>query len=403
MKEYIALIKRRRDFRYLWSASVVSLAGDWFNTIASVIIVNRYTDSGLALSWILIARTLPRFFLGPIAGVVADRFDRKRVMVASDVLRAVIVLSFLFVDRPERVWLIYALTTLQIVVSSFFEPASSAILPSLVEDDNELLTANVLQSVTWSAMLALGASIGGGFAALFGAEASLVVDSITFLFSAFLVYRISYTQEKIEAEQKSNGWLEFLEGFHYVAQRGKVIVLTLVKTMGQIGSGDIIIAVYAERLFLIGREGAGSLGIMFGAAGVGAVLGPLIGRALTDSSAKALKNMILAGYVLIPLGWLVMGWSPNIWVASLGILLRLMGSSVNWTFSSVLIQLNVPNQFLGRVFALDMALFTVASSTSIWLTGYLLDTFDLDPRMLVTYLLWGAFCLLLCGLCIYGR
>ena len=198
MNEYLELLKKRPDFRNLWLASVVSLLGDWFNTIASVMIVNRYTETDLAISWILIAKTLPRFFLGPLAGVLADRVNRKWVMFTSDILRAGIVLSFLFVDRAERVWLIYALTVAQFMVASFFEPASSAILPGLVEGENELVTANVLGSITWSAMLTLGAAVGGVVAGLFGAETALVIDSATFLVSAGLVLRVKYDQETID-------------------------------------------------------------------------------------------------------------------------------------------------------------------------------------------------------------
>jgi MFS family permease len=148
--------------------------------------------------------------------------------------------------------------------------------------------------------------------------------------------------------------------------------------------------VYAERLFTVGQEGAGSLGIMFAASGVGAVIGPVLGKVFTDESAKSLRKLIMVGYVLIPLAWLVIGLAPNLWIASLGFMLRLVGASLNWTYSNVLIQLKVPDHFLGRVFALDIAFFTVASSLSLWLTGYLVDTFDMDPRRLVTYFAMGG-------------
>ena len=186
--KYLALLRNRPGYRNLWLASMVSLLGDWFNTIASVMIVNRYTETDLAISWILIARTLPRFLLVPFSGALADRVNRKLVMVAADLLRAGIVLSFLWVDRPERVWLIYVLTVAQFVAASFFEPASSAITPSLVEGREELMTANVLSSVTWSAMLTIGAALGGVFAGIFGAQMALVADAVTFLISAtFLI------------------------------------------------------------------------------------------------------------------------------------------------------------------------------------------------------------------------
>ena len=383
MKEYIRLLKKYRGFRNLWLASVVSLAGDWFNTIASMMIVNRYTDSELAVSWILIARALPRFFLGPFAGVVADRFDRKKVMVVADVLRAGIVLSFLFVDRPERVWLIYVLTVAQFVLASFFDPASSAILPGLVEDKKDLVAANVLRSITWSAMLALGSAIGGGFAGLFGAEAALVIDGATFMLSAVLVLQIPNITKAAVIGEQQGGLQEMVEGFRYVAARFDTAVLALVKTFGQIGSSDIIIAVYAEQYFPYGQEGATALGVLFGAAGLGSIVGPLIGNNLLKGQVSSYRRAIHWGYLIVPVGWAFVAWSPNLWVAALGLMLRMMGTSLNWTFSDVLIQTEVEDRFLGRVFAFDLGLFTVATSTSIFLTGYLLDVTAMTPRELV--------------------
>ena len=112
MNTYLSFLQRRPKFRSLWLAQVISLSGDWFNTIASVIIINRYAPSGLAVGGLFIARALPPFLLGPLAGVVADRFDRRKILILSDVLRAGIVLGFLLVDRPERLWLLYVLTVL---------------------------------------------------------------------------------------------------------------------------------------------------------------------------------------------------------------------------------------------------------------------------------------------------
>lgn len=385
MREYIDLLRNRQGVRQLWFATIISLVGDWFNTIASLIIVSRYTDSGLAVSWILIARTIPFLFMGPIAGVVVDRFNRKHVMVVSDILRAGIVLSFLFVDRPERVWLIYLLTTLQIIVSTFFQPASQAVIPQLVKGNREITQANVLQSVTWSATLALGSAMGGWFANLFGAEAALVIDSVTFVVSALLVLRIKLLHQETNIQQQTSGWTDFIEGMRYIFKRKDVAILTLIKTIGQIGNGDIIVVIFAERLFIIGRESAGSLGILYTAAGIGAVLGPVVGNLFVDESRRSLRRGVLIGFVCIPLGWLVMSMANNIWIASLGMLLRLAGGSVNWTYSNILIQLRVPEKLQGRVFSLDLALFTVANSVSVWFSGYMIDVYSLDPRQLVAW------------------
>lgn len=367
----------------MWLASVVSLLGDWFNTIASVMIVNRYTETDMAISWILIAKTLPRFFLGPLAGVLADRVNRKFVMIASDLLRAGIVLCFLLVDRPERVWLIYVLTVAQFIVASFFEPASSAIIPGLVQGSEELVTANVLSSITWSAMLALGSAIGGIVAGIFGAEAALMIDSATFLVSAALVFQVVYDREALPEQASSSGWKDMVDGFKYILEEKGVRFLVLLKSLGQIGSGDIIVAVYAERYFPYGEEGATALGIMFAAAGIGAILGPLVGRAFSGTSSDEIRAVIQKSYLLIPIGWLLIAVSPNLVVACLGIAVRMMGISINWSYSNILIQSQVPDKILGRVFAIDLGLFTLVSSTAIVLTGYLLDAFNFSPRWVV--------------------
>jgi MFS family permease len=389
MTSYFPFLRLRPKFRALWLAQVISLTGDWFNTIASVIIVNRYSPSGLAVGGLFIARALPPFLLSPVAGVIADRFDRRRVLILSDVLRAVIVLGFLLVDRPERLWLLYVLTVLQFSVSAFFEPARAALVPALVESD-ELLLANTLSSITWSAMLALGGAIGGLTASLFGVRVSLIVDAMSFLGSAALVLSIpgQFRVEVVHALE--SGWQNFVDGLNYVRKNLDVGLVTLVKAMGQVGSFDIISALYAARVFREGQEGATTLGLMFTAFGVGSVIGPLISNRFGDSSAVWLRRAILGGFVCMPIAWLIVGTAPALPIVLAGCVLRGAGGSVNWTYSDVLLQMTVPNHLLGRVFAFDIAMFTLAVSISLWLTGYITDAFELSPRTIVLLLAMGS-------------
>jgi MFS family permease len=374
MSNYFSFLRLRPEFRSLWLAQVISLTGDWFNTIASVIIVNR---------------ALPPFLLGPVAGVVADRFDRRKVLILSDVLRAGIVLGFLLVDRPERLWLLYVLTVLQFSVSAFFEPARAALVPALVEID-ELLTANTLSSITWSAMLTLGGAIGGLTASLFGVRVSLIVDAASFLASAMLVLSIpgQFHAEAVHALE--SGWQNFIDGMNYVRKNFDVGLVTLVKAMGQVGSFDIISALYAARVFRQGQEGATTLGLMFTAFGVGSVMGPLISNRLGDSTQVWLRRAILGGFACMPLAWLIVGTAPALPVVLAGCVLRGAGGSVNWTYSDVLLQMTVPNYLLGRVFAFDIAIFTLAVSISLWLTGFVTDEFHLNPRTIVLLLAMGS-------------
>ena len=389
MNDYLSFLQLRPRFRALWLAQVISLSGDWFNTIASVIIVNRYTASGLAVGGLFIARALPPFLLGPVAGVVADRFDRRNVLVLSDVLRAGIVLCFLLIDGPEDLWLLYALTVLQFSISAFFEPARAALVPALVEND-ELLTANTLSGITWSAMLTLGGAIGGLTASLFGVRVSLVVDAASFLASAALLLTIPGRFQAGTVHALESGWKNFVDGMNYVRKDLDVALVTLVKALGQVGSFDIIAALYASHVFRQGQEGATTLGLMFTAFGVGAVVGPLISNRFGRSDTVWLRRAILAGFVCMPLAWLIVGTAPALPVVLAGCVLRGVGGSINWTYSDVLLQMTVPNHLLGRVFAFDIAIFTLAVSISLWLTGFVTDVFHLNPRTIVLLLAAGS-------------
>ncbi len=388
MNDYLKLLRERPEFRYLWFAQIVSLLGDWFNTIATVILVNRYTDSGLAISFLFLARGLPPFLFGPLAGVMADRYNRRWILIISDVLRAIIVLGFLLVVSADRVWLLYVLTTLQFIVSAFFEPARAAILPSLVEEKN-LLVANTLANATWSAVLSFGAVIGGVVAAIFGVQTALIIDSATFLLSAFFILRIT-SGGKITRQTSTSGWTDLIDGFRYVLQRPRIGVYTLVKGISNVGSVDTMFALYAASIFVVGEDGAMTLGVLYTAFGIGAVLGPVLGNRMGDGSLSFLRQWIWIGFMLLPIGWIGFSIAPFLLVAAASILIRGMGGSINWTYSSVLLQLKVPDEFLGRVFALDFSIFTLGYAISVFMTGFLVDVVEIDPRPLAMWFAVGG-------------
>ena len=131
---YVELLRGNRSFRQVWLGQVVSQLGDWFDTIALYTIILHLTGSGRAVGLLLVARFVPSFLVGSLSGVVADRFSRHSIMIISDLLRAVVVLGFLFVRRADQLWIIYVLTVVQLALSTFFEPAKTAIIPSIVSD-----------------------------------------------------------------------------------------------------------------------------------------------------------------------------------------------------------------------------------------------------------------------------
>lgn len=394
MQQYIQLIRENPGYARLWSAQVVSLLGDWFNTIVLSTLVADYSDgSGLAIGLFLMARFLPPLLIGPVAGVLVDRFDRKRILVYCNTLRTFVVLGFLLATTPDTLWLIYALTIAQFTLSAFFEPGQSAITPSLVKYD-DLVRANTLASVTWSLMLALGAIIGGGVAAVFGTATALVIDALTFAVAGYLISGIQPRQPKPDeiparirtADIPNEGETgSFVEGLRYLAANKPTAAVLLIKAGGSIGNVDLLMTVYATQIFVVGTNGNLSLGIMYSAFGLGAILGPLLLNRFHDGSVRKMRRLVMIGFVWAVLGWVVFGAAGSLLVASLALAIRAMGGSVNWTYSSVIIQKTVPDRYLGRVFSLDLAAFQLATVISILAHGLLVDLLGSDGVRAVAY------------------
>src|SRR5258706_8046852 len=157
---YGELLRGNRGFRFLWLGQVVSQMGDWFDTIAVYTITLRLTGSSRSVALIMVARFLPSVVMGPLSGVVADRFSRRSIMITADLLRAVVVLGFLFVRRPDQMWLGFVLAVMRVGVFAFFWPAQTPPL-SLVVLGRGALSANAVASVTLGGMVAPGRAVWG--------------------------------------------------------------------------------------------------------------------------------------------------------------------------------------------------------------------------------------------------
>ena len=393
--QYIKLLRGNREFAKLWAAQLVSLLGDWFNTIVISAMIVVYTEGtgyqGIAVSGYLIARMIPPLLLRPWAGVLADRFDRKRLLIISDVLRAAAVAGLLFTTQgPEFLPLIYAFTTLQFMISSIFEPARNAIMPSVLYR-HELVIGNTLSSITWSAMLAVGAICGGIVAEIFGTQVALVIDALTFLLSAFIVVRIvipevprseigQAPQQKTAKSQRT-----FREGLRYLRKQPGIMAALLVKSAHSLTSADAMLIFYGTQVFVLGDQGITSMAILWAAFGIGAIVGPLVTNRFSDDSVKVLRRLIAIGFFLIALSWLLWGLAPSLELLALAAVVRAMGGSVNWTYSSVIIQKIVPDEYLGRMFSLDFAGYELVQSIGIVVIGLLIDAVSVDSIAVIVY------------------
>jgi MFS family permease len=401
---YLQLLRSNRSFRQLWLGQVVSQLGDWFDTIAVYTIVLNLTGSGRAVGLVLVARFLPTFFIGPLSGVVADRFSRRSIMIISDLMRAAVVLGFLFVRRPDQLWLVYVLTVFQLAFSAFFEPAKTAVIPSIVSEQ-ELIPANAIASVTWSVMLTLGAAIGGLITGWFGTDAAFVLDSLTFVGSALLVASVRFPKRAVREKSKITvaralGITDTIEGARYVKDRPRVLALLLVKPSWGLGGGILtLLAVFGEKIFPVGGNTATGIGVLFAARGIGTAVGPIAARRLAGDAPRRMQTSIGIAFLIGGIFYIAFGGARNFLFALVVLLIAHCGGSILWVFSTVLLQQTVEDRFRGRVFAAEMALLTLTMAASNYITGELLDRFHFSPRTVtiaigIVFLIPGAIWLL---------
>jgi len=413
MSEYLDLLKHNINFRYLWWGNVVSLLGDWFNLIASAALVTELTNSGVAISYLFLVRFLPMFLFSPIAGVIADRYDRKKILILTDVLRTIVVLGFLLIRTADHLWLFYLLTALQFVLSSLFIPTREAMIANIVEQ-KDLVTANALDSFTWSTMFALGAFLGGVIASLFGNNAAFVMDATTFLFSALLIRQIIMPRRELRTgSAPGGGWLELKEGIRYLWHFPFLLIIGIAKAAGSLvwGAINVLEVSYANDVYpLAGTEfirwlsidngGTATLGLIYVMSGLGTGLGPLLMRRWLGDAKKRLLIGITIGFCLTAIGILTLGL-VNTLPAYLGAtFIRTFGTGTLWVFSSVLLQIMVPDEVKGRVFGFEFAALTLTESISVLLAGYTQDyfvwslikvTFTFGWLGVIVFILWMAF------------
>lgn len=412
MRQYLDLLKRNRDIRFIWFAEVVSLVGDWFSQVVllSLVVARSPGREGFAISTLILARFIPPLILSPMAGVLLDRFNRQQILIWSNFLRAGIgVLYLIAISDPALVWLIYVGVIFQAVLGTVYMPGQAALVATVVRHD-ELVTANTLSNATWSAALAAGGALGGFVAATLGSTTALVFDVLTFLVAGTFLTQVrgykyvSAAQKRLDAvAEQPTDWAvpvegqklaaisrevvaESLEpvankepetslsdGLRYVRNHRPTLVTMFVKFGGSLGNVDSIMTILATQIFVMGTDGQLSLGIVYSAFGIGAIAGPLLANMLSDGSGAALRRWILVGFVAQVLGWVILGWASTLILVCMGLVLRGMGGSVNWTYSSVLLQRTTPDLYRGRVFALDMTLFNLATAFATIVHGTLID------------------------------
>ncbi|MEX2574394.1 MAG: MFS transporter [Balneolaceae bacterium] len=373
LKPYTDLIGGNRNFRLLWLSQVVSNFGDWFGILAVYALIQQYSGSEFLLGLIIVVKMLSLAFFSPIAGYVTDRFNRRVLMIWCDLLRGAIVLGFLLIVSRETLWLAYILTALQMMLSAVFQPAKTSSIPN-VTTARELVNANILSAASWSIIFTTGMALGGLATAGLGTDLVFIINSISYFYSAWIIYRASVPQKEMSDQEKMrtrNPLTGIKEGFVYLQNNRHVLRPALAKgTMTAcLGALVYLLIIVSEEVLLMGSVG---LGLLYAVRGIGTGLGPVVGRRVFKSEKIWIRAM---GICMILCGgfYFLVGFTESLALMLLLVTCAHMASGTNWVMSTVLLQRRAPDTYRGRAFSTEWLLFTLAQSVSVTAASLILE------------------------------
>ncbi|MBI3734352.1 MAG: MFS transporter [Chloroflexi bacterium] len=391
---------RQPNFARLWVGQLISMLGDWVLFIALPFYVYELTGSALTTGLMFMIGLLPGLLFGSVAGVFVDRWDRRRLMIAADLLRAVTLLALLWVRSVEWLWLVYAVALVQAVVSQFFFPAKSAIIPRLV-GQQDLMAANSLNGLSDSLTRLIGPTIGGVLMAMFGLTSVVLVDSASFLFSALMIYWIADTRTASLSEVEGANLAssepvsraggpahllsDWLEGLRLIKSQRLLSALLSISSVIAFADGifTALIVVFVKEVV---HAGTIELGWMMAAQGVGGLLGGLtMGfiRRQFQPSRVVIASCFADGALLLAIfnaGQLGL-------ILALFVIAGVMIIALNVS-SQTLLQEATADQFRGRVFGALSTVGALARLGGLILAGALADLVGPLPILDVGGLLW---------------
>lgn len=332
------------DFRLLWAARTVSVFGTWLLVVAVPAHVFHLTGSLMAAGLALAAEFLPPVLLGPVAGVLVDRWDRRRVMVAADVLRAAAVASLLFARDPGDLWLVYVALVVESTGTVVFRPAAQAHTPVVVGTGTALSGANALNSVTDGVARLVGAPLGGALMSLVGFHALVVADVVSYLVSAGLVASMS---KRARGAKPRGVGEELAAGLAFLRSERTASALLVVSTIFLAANASLSALLVPFGITALG--GTAAVGLVMSGLGVGFLLGAPLTRFLVD---RTRTGPLLACALVVTSAGFVLLFSSRSLTSALpaAVLIGLSGSAA-LVVTQTAVQRVTPADVLGRVSA----------------------------------------------------
>jgi MFS family permease len=357
MAGFAKLLQTNRNYRFTWTGQIVSEVGDHFNNVAVLSLAIADSHSGAVISGIMLSRAIPAVLAGPLAGILLDRFDRKTIMIASDLVRGLIALGFITAIAYRETWLLYVLSALLMLASPFFTSGRSAILPAIATE-SELHTANSLTQTTGWITLAVGAYFGGTTVAAFGYKLAFIFNSLSFFFSALCISRLRsprghfrVVDHNLNETKVARPWHEYREGLNYMMASPLILGIGLLGVGWASGGGaaQVLFTLFSELVF---KRGPAGLGQLWGIAGVGLLIGGAVGHALGRRIGfETYKRTVFYCYLIHGGAYIAFsqmkswGWALFFMALSRGAVA--VSSVLNWSH----LLRHVDDRFRGRVFS----------------------------------------------------
>lgn len=395
---YPLLLCQNRNYLALFMASVLQQLGGWANLIATLKVLEEGGGSvGVKTSLVFFMRNIPSVLIFPLAGYLADHYNKKVLLIASNLCAALVAASFVF---ARSLPLLCALIFLKNACSNIYDPAKRSTVP-LIVDKEKIAIAMTLDGVAWSSMLALGAALGGLMTSQLGIVKCFLLDAVGFLLSCCcLVFlpndlRVNgANKDEVgrggEAEGSSHAsalkggdksWTrtfaeECLAIFTEPSLRTPLLYTAMKASGGLIwGPADVLNLKFSQvDNFQIGHDQPLTLGISYAFVGLGCFVGPLFSNLFLDTKREgALIKAVACGVGFLGAGYGTWALAASFWMVETGNFLRAAASAVVWIKSTIVIQLFCDAKYLGRLFALEIAWYTLANSVSMFSVGVMVD------------------------------
>lgn len=381
MRNILSFLKEEKKYTRFLTSVFISGIGDWFHSIAVFSLLMHLSNTSMALGITMALRVLPHLLFGPVGGLLADRFSKKKILVMCDLVQALAAFSLVFVSTADDIWMIYVSTFILMSATAIQMPTRASSIPLLVKKDN-ILKANSLHSTAFGIVMVLGSMLGGIVTAIFESNLAFGVNALTLVIAGLIMLTTTFPANEQTETNETFSLKQFKVVFPLIRNIPIIQLVLIYYILWAVGGGvmNLIPNIFAFEVY--GLENVG-VGILYACFGIGQILGGF----LSPYFGKWPKRAIAFGFLIEGIAYIFFSFSPNIIVGGLMLIIALTGVSVGNTFVGTMVMQYIPEKYLGRLFSVIYTLVNVILGTTMILTGALLAKIAPEQMALLSGLL----------------